>query len=270
MKKGYLILWLMCMVSTTGWSQSGLTTITDKEGKIVVIPQFVSYDLNIPPLSYNTYTPANIQPGKLNLSFSDSVKYTLRMTEHPMDMQVLSGAYKPFFDIYAPMRRRVSPVAFDFEEFVISPVNENISIVTYGSQYTWPGSGGITEISSSVMWTNGRWTAGGGLAATRFYTPYNHSPGFAGSAIGHTSFQATDWLKLNAWGRYTIFNDNEKYNPALYLNPYQPHTNVGGSMEFKITEKLGVGVGIDYKYNPMRRKMEREQLFYPIFYKGRR
>ncbi|MCD8193422.1 MAG: hypothetical protein LUD74_02520 [Tannerellaceae bacterium] len=270
MKKEYLILIVMCVVSITGWSQPGLTTITDKEGKIVVIPQFVNYELNIPPLSYTTYTPAGLEAGKLNLSFTDSVKYTLHITEHPMDMQVLSGAYKPFFDIYAPMRRRVSPMAYDFEEFVISPVNENISIVTYGHQYTWPGSGGITTVGSSVMWTNGRWTAGGGLAAGRFYTPYNHSPGFTGSAIGYTSFQATDWLKLNAWGRYTLYNKDEKYNPALYLNPYQPHTNVGGSMEFKITDKFGVGIGLDYKYNPMRRRMEREQLFYPLFYKGRR
>ncbi|MCD8268247.1 MAG: hypothetical protein LUD46_07120 [Parabacteroides sp.] len=71
--------------------------------------------------------------------------------ERPMDMQVLSEAYRPFFNVYAPMIRRVSPMAFDFREDVITPISNNAAVITTGSQYSWPELGGLTCISSSVI-----------------------------------------------------------------------------------------------------------------------
>ena len=59
-----------------------------------------------------------------------------------MDMQVLSAAYRPFFNPFTPMLRRVSPMALDFQEASFTPISETTGLLTVGEQFTWPGVGG--------------------------------------------------------------------------------------------------------------------------------
>ncbi|KEJ85067.1 hypothetical protein HMPREF1002_04779 [Porphyromonas sp. 31_2] len=40
-------------------------------------------------------------------------------------------------------------------------------------------------------------------------------------------------------------------------------------MEFKITDNFWMGAGVNYEYNPVRRKMEPQFLVYPVFKSGR-
>ena len=51
--------------------------------------------------------------------------------------------------------------------------------------------------------------------------------------------------------------------------PFFYHTQVGGAMEFKITDNFWMGAGVNYEYNPVRRKMEPQFLVYPVFKSGR-
>ena len=45
----------------------------------------------------------------------------------------------------------------------------------------------------------------------------------------------------------------------MLMNPFYNHTNVGGAFEFKVNDSgFRVGVGVNYEYNPIRGKMERQ------------
>ena len=78
------------------------------------------------------------------------------------------------------------------------------------------------------------------------------------------SYDVTDWMTVRGWGQYTFYDHNERNNPHMLMNPFYNHTNVGGAFEFKVNDSgFKVGVGINYEYNPIRGKMERQFMFYP-------
>lgn len=191
---------------------------------------------------------------------------TTKLDERPMDMQVMSSAYMPFYNEYAPMLRRSSPMAFDFREVEFFPLNENLTFVVAGQQQTWPGLGGQTDISTALSWHSGPWQVTGGGFAGRYFTPFNSSPELVSGANLRASYQATDWLKINTWGQYAGYNSTERRNPHMIMSPYFYHNSIGTSLEFKVNENFGVGAGIQYDFNPMNRKWERQILVFPVFY----
>lgn len=78
------------------------------------------------------------------------------------------------------------------------------------------------------------------------------------------SYDVTDWMTVRGWGQYTFYDHNERNNPHMLMNPFYNHTNVGGAFEFKVNDSgFRVGIGINYEYNPIRGKMERQFMFYP-------
>jgi len=246
-------------------AQSRLTMTVDKEGKILILPQQNHYDLNIPEFSYKTYTPSPGNDFEITMSkFKSEVIPTTSVAERPMNMQVQSGAYRPFFNVYAPMLRRVSPMAFDFRESSVVPLNQNLAFVTTGEQNTWPGLGGLTTISSNMVWQNGRLMFVGGGFGGRFSTPFNASPGYTVGVNALIRYDVNDWLAMKAWGQYAYYGD-DKDNPHMMLNPFYNHTGVGGAFEVMFNENFGMGMGVNYEYNHFRRKMEPQYLIYPVF-----
>jgi len=158
-------------------------------------------------------------------------------------------------------------MAFDFEEVEFIPLNENFMLSVSGWQRTWPGAGGITSINPGKTWHSGAWAIGGGGYAARYYTPFNISPEFVAGANLHASFQATDWLKLNAWGQYAhYYGNNEQNNPHMLMNPFFYHISIGSSFEIKLNKDFSVGAGMQYEYNPMRRNWDRQILIFPVFH----
>ena len=186
--------------------------------------------------------------------------------ERPLDRQIASSAYLPFFSAYTPMLRRISPMALDFNETSVVPISSNLSLLANGRQYTWPGAGGTTFIRPELSWTTGRLTLSGGLLAGRYYSPLNfHSNAFVGTSAS-ASFQVNDKIDIRGWGQYVNYGNDDK-NPHLQLNPFFNHSDVGGAIELHRNENFGLGVGVDYQFNPIRRKWDRRTLVYPIFYK---
>lgn len=264
MKNG-LVIWLLLLAATCVQAQSDLVLMMNKEGKLIAIPKRMSYELNIPEFSYKSYTPANtLALDKRLREFMPDLPPGI--DERPMDMQVLSAAYQPFFNVFTPMIRRVSPMAMDFNEVSITPVSDHVDFLVNGQQYTWPGAGGITRITTALVWRNDNWTVSGGAFAGRFYTPFNSSPGFMGGAHAEVGYQATDWLKLRTWGQYAGYG-KEKENPHMLMNPFYNHTSVGSGLELKLNDNFGVGMGVNFEYNPMKRKMEPQYMVYPIFFR---
>ncbi|MEG1749550.1 MAG: hypothetical protein RRZ65_09620 [Tannerellaceae bacterium] len=264
MKRIYLLLVFLLLVLSAG-AQSDLEFMLNKEGRLTAIPRRQTYALNIPKFSFKSYTPSTTRELDARLRHFNPEAPT-RLDERPMDMQILSSAYQPYFNVFAPMLRQVSPMALDFNEITFVPINDNWSVLVHGWQSTWPGVGGITSINPSLRWQSGAWTVSGGAFAGRYFTPFNASPGFMGGVNTHVSYQATDWLKLNTWAQYANYSTNEKNNPHMLLNPFYYHTNVGGSMEFKINDDFGFGVGMQYEFNPIKRKMEPQIFAFPAFH----
>lgn len=264
MKRGYLLgMWLIGVICIHVEAQSDLTFTMDKEGKILIIPREKHYELNLPKFSYKSYTPASTRLIESKLQ-EFMPGQPLRADERPMDMQIASAAYRPYFNVFTPMLRQVSPMALDFNETSVIPLNDHFSFVVNGRQYTWPGAGGLTEITPELMWQNERWMLSVGGFAGKFYTPFNPSPALTGGAHVQARYAVTEWMALRGWGQYAAYGDEEK-NPHMLLNPFYNHTSVGGALEFNFTENFGVGFGVNYEYNPIRRKMEPQYLVYPIF-----
>ena len=246
-------------------AQSDFTFMLNKEGKLIALPKRINFNFNIPEASYKSYTPSTTRViNDLLSTYEPAVNP--KLDERPMDMQVLSSAYAPFYNEYTPMLRRVSPTALDFNEVEFFPLNENLTFVVAGRQETWPGLGGQTIANAAIDWHSGPWTIGGGGFAGRYFTPFNQSPEFVGGVNLHTSFQANDWLKFNAWGQYAGYDSNERKNPHMLMNPYFYHNSIGTSVQIKLNDNFGVGAGVQYDFNPMIRKWERQVLVFPVFY----
>ncbi|MDH6534345.1 hypothetical protein D0T51_03720 [Parabacteroides sp. 52] len=266
MRQGFLLFICLgfCLI---GKAQSKeFDFVLNKEGKIIALPKKKDYTLNIPKISYETYQPANTQELDKKLREFTPNYQSLTLDERPMNMQVQSEAYRPFYNVYAPMLRRITPMAFDFNETSTSHLHENWALVLNGRQHSWPGAGGLTTIHSALVWHKDKLSIAGSGYAGHYYTPFNLSPEHMVGVNLHLRYEATDRLALQAWGQYSHYIDKkEKYNPHLLMNPFYNHTSVGGSMEFKINENVGIGVGVNYEYNPWNRKMERQFLLYPVF-----
>ena len=135
MRRGLFI--FMAWICVVGiHAQSDFSFILNKEGKIIVLPKNKTYELNIPKASYKTFTPAGTRDIDIKLrEFTPDIPHT-SLQERPMDMQISSAAYQPFFNVYTPMLREVSPMALDFNETYMKRLNESFDLIANGVQYT--------------------------------------------------------------------------------------------------------------------------------------
>lgn len=103
-----------------GFAQGDLVFRLNREGRLTVIPKYVTYELHIPAFFYNTYTPAST--AKLDMNMPDFNPEThMQLDERPMDMQVLSGAYRPFFNAFTPILMSVFPWHWILKKVIFSP-----------------------------------------------------------------------------------------------------------------------------------------------------
>lgn len=228
-------------------------------------PRNFNFNFQIPEAVFSSYTPFSTLTVDKKLSEFKLDYVSVPATERPMDMQILSDAYMPFFNEYAPMLRKVSPTAFDFRETSLTPLTDQTTFFVTGQQFTWPGAGGVTDIRSGLIWQQGALTLSGSGFAGRYFTPFNASPDFMAGAGVQAHYSINNWLGVRGWGQYTYYDKNERYNPHMLMNPYYNHTSVGGAVELYLNESVGVGMGVNYEFNPWKRKMEPQYLVYPIF-----
>lgn len=265
MRRACIILFFFVLGIPTLWAQSDLVFMLNNEGRLIAIPRYFTYEYKAPELSYKTYTPASTRLiDDMLKAYQPSTP--VKLDERPMNMQIRSTAYRPFYNAYTSMLRRVSPVAFDFAETELVALNENFTFAVTGRQDSWPGAGGITSITPSLTWHNETFDVSGGGFAARYFTPFNASPELVTGGYLHAGAQVTDWLKVNAWGQRAHYYGKERYNPHMIMNPFFYHNAIGTSLEFKIKDHFGVGAGVQYEFNPMQRKWERQILLFPVFH----
>lgn len=275
MKRVISLLALLLWACTLN-AQSDFTWTRNKDGKIIVLPKRPVFGLNLPKIDYeklylhSTHSLIEEQLRTFKPELQDEIQFHVGLEDRPMDRQVLSTAYQPFFNPYTPMLRQISPMALDFHEVSLVPIDEKLTFVTSGQQYTWPGVGGLTRINTGLTWNVDRWTFSGGAFAGRFFTPFNPSPQLTGGFNVMASYELTDWMTIRGWGQYAFYSNKEEKNPHMLLNPFYNHTSVGGAFEIKVNDSgFKVGVGVNYEVNPMNGKMNRQFLIYPAGKIGR-
>ncbi len=259
-------------------AQNSLRFVMDHEGKLFAIPIDKKYELNIPATATKSYIPLSQQGLMLQARYMETYKtwmeqivsdpHTVSLLEPPeadrsINMLSLSDAYRPFFNPYTPMLRRANPMALDYNEIFIFPTAENTAVWAHGIQETWPGLGGMNIIETGATQRIGNVMISVSGFGGRFYTPYSPSPSLMGGLNIVSHYQVNDWMALKAWGSYTFYGRHGA-DPFMNINPLLNRTQVGGAMEFKLGDKAGIGVGVNFEYNHLKRKMEREYLIYPV------
>lgn len=284
MKKCCLIIGLCLSSLCSIHAQSTLKFIVDKEGKLFAIPSETNYEIKIPEATYKSYTSVSEQNRRLQEKYAEAYRqYTsfnrveyiftdysyLQEADRPANMNVLSEAYRPFFNPYTPMLWRINPMALDYDEWYIKPVAFNTAVLVNGRQETWPALGGINIASMAVSHRAGSFTVTTGGFAGRYYTPYTPHPSYWGGVNATARYELTDWMAMRAWGSYAFYGDN-KADPFMVANPWMNRTNVGGSMEFKVSDDFGFGIGVNYQHNHFNNRMEPQFMFYPFGNAGSR
>ncbi|WP_139785135.1 hypothetical protein [Parabacteroides sp. Marseille-P3160] len=260
------ILLLFFSLIMSAQAQSSFTFELNKEGKIIAIPKEIELNLNVPSFDYKSYTPQTTTAVENNLKKIEVETQSLpSVKDRPMNMQLLSAAYLPFFNPYASMLRRVSPQAFDFREIELVPINESLTFSVLGLKDSWIGTGGVTSLSPALTWRYNNLALTGGAFVTNYYSPFNISPEYMGGFYTHAGYELSNRFGVDMWGQYAIYDGSEEKNPHLLMSPFYDHTRAGGGIRMKITEKFSVGAGMQYEYNPVNRKWNRQFLVYPIF-----
>lgn len=247
MKKRGLFLILSLFAVFAIQAQSNFTWVRNKEGKMIAMPKYAVFKLEMPKSLINSYTPSGRQLIDAQLRKFVPNYISPSLPERPMDMQVHSSAYRPFFNVYAPMLQQISPMALDFSETSVIPISERLTFTATGQQYTWPGAGGLTRLMPQLVWNKDRLTIAGGAFGGRFFTPFNLSSQFMGGFNIMTNYELTDKVDIKGWGQYAFYSANEQHNPHMLMNPFFNHTNVGGAVEFKANDGFKFGVGINFE-----------------------
>lgn len=265
MKRCYL--WILGLILALPLNAQSLFELVEgAEGKIIVVPRQArfNFQFEIPEATYRSYTPASTYTLDNKIRQFEPEYQPASVDELPMDMHVLSGAYRPFYNIYSPMLRSLSPMAFDFRETSFVPLNEQFTFSVTGEQYTWPALGGITNLSPALTWQSGNFSVAGHAFGGRHFTPFNNSPGYNMGIGLSAGYKLNEHVSFKSWGQYAHYFGQEKFNPYVLMTPFYNRTNVGGAVELMINENVGVGAGVQYEYNPMQRKMKPQYLLYPI------
>ena len=98
MKRGYFIIAVLVACIFQSRAQSTMDFVLNREGKVTAVPKFKQFDFNIPEFSYKTYTPSTRTELEKKLR-EFTPDFPPQVDERPMDMQVLSLAYRPFFNV---------------------------------------------------------------------------------------------------------------------------------------------------------------------------
>lgn len=238
----------------------------------------------MPEATYKSYTSVSEQNRRLQEKYAEAYReYTsfsrvefifadysyLHDVDRPANMNVLSDAYRPFFNPYTPMLWQINPMALDYDEWLVKPIGPNTAFLVNGVQETWPALGGINIASMAASHRAGSFTVTTGGFAGRYYTPYTPNPSYWGGVNISAKYEINDWMAMRAWGSYAFFGDN-KADPFMVANPWMNRTNVGGSMEFKVSDDFGFGIGVNYQHNHFNNRMEPQFLFYPFGSAGSR
>jgi hypothetical protein len=131
-----------------------------------------------------------------------------------------------------------------------------------GSLKGYPAMGYSNSLSVGHNWSPTDWMTlyGGAYASDNMY----HTTRFKDFGVsGRVRVQVAERVFLNGYGNYSIYNGagGQQLPPLMYSTNYY-----GGSVEVKITDKLGLQAGAQQGFNMFTRQWETSYYILPTFY----
>ncbi|MDR0537308.1 MAG: hypothetical protein LBH04_04575 [Tannerellaceae bacterium] len=265
MKRALLLIFLITGAINL-CAQQDFTVFFDRSGKAIAIPKANKYDFNIPEYSLGKYAKLESSSVIDSGAGDDALNPVATL---PVNVQILSSAYRPYFNPFMPLMKKSLPTAFDFREISVMQLNEKIALVTVGERETWPFLAGQTSFDAMLAWQHERLSIAGGAFISKFYTPFNLSPALSGGVNLDLKYELGNRVALRGWGKYTLYEGNERMNPYLYSLPIYNYSGVGAAVEYMFSESFGMGGGVEYQFNYHKGRMEPRPVIYPVFKIGK-
>ena len=143
-------------------------------------------------------------------------------------------------------------------------INDFGSITTSHIQTNLIGLGGVNFVMGSYNYNFlGIGVISPGIYAAKYniYNDFLNDAGFNGNIRIHLS----DRIEFNLFGQYSIRERKIAISPLI--SPLYPHSNYGGSVEFKVNTNWGLMVGAENEYDVFLRKWVTRPFIMPVFYK---
>jgi len=138
------------------------------------------------------------------------------------------------------------------------------SITTSHIQTNLIGLGGVNLVMGSYNYNIldvGVISSGIYAAKYNIYNDFLNDVGFNGNIKIHLS----DRIDFNLFGQYSIRESKIAISP--FISPLYPHSNYGGSVEFKVNANWGLMMGAENEYDVFLRKWVTRPFIMPVFYK---
>jgi len=122
-----------------------------------------------------------------------------------------------------------------------------LSIFPFNQHTTYIGLGEYNNIGSSLLWTptNKLTIETSAFISKQFGYVLPSRQILYGTGVV-LSYAMTDKLLFRIWGQYVTPGNNDLF---LNVNSLFPKTNIGADLHYKMNQKIGVGVGVEYQYD---------------------
>jgi hypothetical protein len=142
-------------------------------------------------------------------------------------------------------------------------LNDISSISTSHIQSNYIGLGGLNSVMGIY---NFQLSNVGVISAGIYAAKFNIYNSFFNDAglNGNFKINLSERINLNLFGQYSITGSKVAISP--FISPLYPHSNYGGSLEFKVNNKWGLILGAENEYDVFLRKWVTRPFVMPVFY----
>ena len=143
-------------------------------------------------------------------------------------------------------------------------ISDLYTITTSHIESNFIGLGGLNLIQANFNFKVGDMVVfSPGIYAAKFniYNDFFNDGGFH----GNIKIQLSDRININLFGQYSITGNSVAISP--FISPIYPHSDFGGSMEFKVNNDWGIMMGSENEYDVFLRKWVTRPFIMPLFYK---
>ena len=181
-----------------------------------------------------------------------------------------SEDYKIPQSYYLPLLRLYQPDNF-FNQYLLDlnltnkfMITDYTSISTEHIQHSFIGLGGLNLIQGEYNFNVGDLgVLSAGIYAAKFniYNDFFNDGGINGTF----KINFTDRLSFYLFGQHSITSSGIAISP--FISPLYPHSDFGGSLEFKVNHTWGLMMGAENEYDVFLRKWVTRPFVMPLFYK---
>jgi len=178
-------------------------------------------------------------------------------------LKIPESNYLPLLSLYQP-DRFTGKFLLDLNTTNHFTINDLSSITTTHIQSNFIGLGGLNLVQGQYdfhLGDFGVFSAGIYAAKFNIYNDFLND----GGVNGVFKINLSDRLNINLFGQYSITGSKIAISP--FISPLYPHSNFGGSLEFKVNDNWGLMLGTENEYDVFLRKWVTRPFVMPVFYK---